>query len=71
MNAACCKGCTKRQLHCHSSCPDYAAYKQKLAQAAERKQEYMSEILFYTAVRSGVKKAHRRRQKSLGKTKIY
>lgn len=54
INCNCCKGCTERHVGCHSTCPDYIAFRNELdehnAQENARKaagsnmREYKSEV---------------------------
>ena len=57
-----CKDCQERQLHCHSSCPKYAEYKQELADLEARKQAYDSEANFHAAEKSVVRAMWRKRK---------
>lgn len=34
-----CKGCTKRELGCHSTCPDYISFKKLCKETNEKKKE--------------------------------
>lgn len=44
-----CKGCTKRCLHCHSSCEQYAEYRKQIeAHRAREKAEYDTESFFFS-----------------------
>jgi hypothetical protein len=37
-----CRYCEKRQLGCHGTCPDYAAFKEKLERAKEVKRQELN-----------------------------
>lgn len=54
-----CKGCTKRQLHCHSKCEAYAEYKQKLEIARGIENKRAEENNFNYAERSALRRGKR------------
>lgn len=37
-----CKDCTKRHLHCHSSCDEYKQYKSEVDKANATKSKYLN-----------------------------
>jgi hypothetical protein len=51
-----CKDCTKRQLHCHSICEDYKAYREYRQSVSKEKMKIIDEKDFIKAVKS--KAAH-------------
>ena len=46
-----CKGCQKRQLHCHSSCEEYRGYRQYREQVYAEKMKRAEESDFMRAVK--------------------
>lgn len=46
-----CKDCTKRQLHCHSSCEAYRKYRQHREQVYAEKMKQADESDFMRAVK--------------------
>jgi hypothetical protein len=46
-----CKDCQKRQLHCHSSCEEYKAFKQYRDSIREQRYQRIEEIDFLRAVK--------------------
>ena len=46
-----CKDCLKRELHCHSSCEEYKAFKQYRDSIREQRYQRIEEIDFLRAVK--------------------
>ena len=46
-----CKDCQRRQLHCHSSCGDYKAYREYRDRIHEEKMKRVDETDFIRAVK--------------------
>lgn len=42
-----CKGCTKRQMNCHSTCEDYIQYKIEVGELNHNKSKYLNEGYAY------------------------
>lgn len=54
-----CKNCTKRQLHCHSSCKAYGEYKRKLEIAREEENKRAEENNFNYAEKTALRRRKR------------
>lgn len=59
-----CKGCQKRQLHCHSSCEEYREYRQYREQIYAEKMKRAEESDFMRAVKRKAALANIRAQMS-------
>ena len=62
MNKSPCKDCSRRCLHCHSSCADYAAYRMRLESAAAARREVTAFDSFRCDVRREIIKLHHRKE---------
>ena len=58
-----CKGCTDRCIGCHTTCGDYAIYKQELERRRTEAKEANDIEDFCRAVKSRISKASRDRRK--------
>lgn len=58
----CCKDCTKRQLHCHSTCEDYKQFRKELDEKQETinkaQNEVAKKISYYADVGQRLKKRY-------------
>lgn len=59
-----CKGCTDRELHCHSKCGRYREYRSKIEQRRTKNAEKNAEIEFATALKREVRRLYSKRRES-------
>ena len=59
-----CKGCTDRELHCHSKCGRYQEYRSKIEQRRTENAEKNAEIEFATALKREVRRLYSKRRES-------
>lgn len=57
-----CKDCTDRCIGCHSTCGDYAEYKQALEDNRAKINAHNAEVAFGKAVKRRVAKRHDKRR---------